>query len=848
MAKDLIEKINEFALEEIMGERFGRYAKYIIQDRALPDVRDGLKPVQRRILYSMYKDKNFYDKETRKSAKTVGNVIGNYHPHGDTSVYDAMVRLSQKWKQRTILVDMQGNNGSIDGDGAAAMRYTEARLAKISNVLLSDIEKDSVEMALTFDDYSYEPTVLPAHFPNLLVNGSNGISAGYATNIPTHNLGEVIDATIKRIDSPNSRLETIMEIVKGPDFPTGGIVEGKDGIINAYKTGKGKVVIKSKYEFVSNKGKDSIVITEIPYDTLKCNIIRKIEEFRIDKKIDGIVEVRDESDKNDELRIVIDIKKDANKDLIINYLLKNTDMQINYSFNMVAIVNRTPKTLGLLEILDAFIAHKKEVVLKRTKFDLDVDEKKIHIVEGFIKALDILDEVIKTIRKSKNKADAIENLVKEYAFTKAQAEAIVMMQLYKLTNTDVTELKSEYDRLTKEIEYFKSILESEDVLTGVMKDELRKVKKEYADERRTVIKDEISDIKIDELDMVSKEDYIVCISKSGYIKKVSLKSYNSNQEEYPGVKESDYIEGFYKINNLNTILLFTNLGNYLYIPVWEIPEHKFKDIGTHISNVIKISDGERVIRSIAVNKFDNSYITCFTKYGMVKRMELSMFEVSRYSKPITMFKLKENDELISVSRIDNEEVAVLTHKGNILKYNTDEIPVVGLRTSGVKSINLSDKDYCINAFVLSELKEHISIFTDKNTAKRIRVDEVLKTSRAKKGSLIIKSPKSKQYNIFKAYNSSSKTIFGVVSDSTGYIKASDINIMDKNSIGSVYTKKNVNDVFEVCKLKVIESDIDVNKTDIKTSESVESDASINKEKPKKVVNLTMSDFFEEFKI
>ena len=571
MAKEkettIIEKINDFALEEIMGERFGRYAKYIIQDRALPDVRDGLKPVQRRILYSMYKDKNTYDKETRKSAKTVGNVIGNYHPHGDTSVYDAMVRLSQKWKQRVILVDMQGNNGSIDGDGPAAMRYTEAKLAKISNILLEDIEKDSVEMALTFDDYSYEPTVLPAYFPNLLVNGSTGISAGYATNIPPHNLGEVIDATIKRIDSPNCRLDTIMDIVKGPDFPTGGIVEGKDALIKAYTTGKGKVVVKARYSFESVKGKEQIVITEIPYDTLKCNIIRKIEEIRLDKKIDGIVEVRDESDKNDELRIVIDLKKDANKDLIINYLLKNTDLQTNYTFNMVAIVNKTPKTLGILEMLDAFIAHNKEVVTKRTKFDLDVDLKKIHIIEGFIKALDILDEVIKTIRKSKNKTDAIENLMHEYEFTKAQAEAIVMMQLYKLTNTDVTELKNEFDALTKEIAYFREILASEEKLMGVIKDKLRSIKKEFADSRRTTIKDEVSEIKIDTLDMISKEDFIVCISNNGYVKKVSLKSYNMTNNEYPGVRENDYIEGFYKINNIDTVLLFTNLGNYLFLPV-----------------------------------------------------------------------------------------------------------------------------------------------------------------------------------------------------------------------------------------------------------------------------------------
>ena len=595
MAKEkettIIEKINDFALEEIMGERFGRYAKYIIQDRALPDVRDGLKPVQRRILYSMYKDKNTYDKETRKSAKTVGNVIGNYHPHGDTSVYDAMVRLSQKWKQRVILVDMQGNNGSIDGDGPAAMRYTEARLAKISNILLEDIEKDSVEMALTFDDYSYEPTVLPAYFPNLLVNGSTGISAGYATNIPPHNLGEVIDATIKRIDSPNCRLDTIMDIVKGPDFPTGGIVEGKDALIKAYTTGKGKVVVKARYSFESVKGKDQIVITEIPYDTLKCNIIRKIEEIRLDKKIDGIVEVRDESDKNDELRIVIDLKKDANKDLIINYLLKNTDLQTNYAFNMVAIVNRTPKTLGILEMLDAFIVHNKEVVTKRTKFDLDVDLKKIHIIEGFIKALDILDEVIKTIRKSKNKSDAIENLMHEYEFTKAQAEAIVMMQLYKLTNTDVTELKNEFDALTKEIAYFREILASEEKLMGVIKDKLRSIKKEFADPRRTTIKDEVSEIKIDTLDMISKEDFIVCISNNGYVKKVSLKSYNMTNNEYPGVRENDYIEGFYKINNIDTVLLFTNLGNYLFLPVREIQEAKYKDIGTHISNYIKVSEG-----------------------------------------------------------------------------------------------------------------------------------------------------------------------------------------------------------------------------------------------------------------
>ena len=855
MAKEkettIIEKINDFALEEIMGERFGRYAKYIIQDRALPDVRDGLKPVQRRILYSMYKDKNTYDKETRKSAKTVGNVIGNYHPHGDTSVYDAMVRLSQKWKQRVILVDMQGNNGSIDGDGPAAMRYTEAKLAKISNILLEDIEKDSVEMALTFDDYSYEPTVLPAYFPNLLVNGSTGISAGYATNIPPHNLGEVIDATIKRIDSPNCRLDTIMDIVKGPDFPTGGIVEGKDALIKAYTTGKGKVVVKARYSFESEKGKNQIVITEIPYDTLKCNIIRKIEEIRLDKKIDGIVEVRDESDKNDELRIVIDLKKDANKDLIINYLLKNTDLQTNYAFNMVAIVNRTPKTLGILEMLDAFIAHNKEVVTKRTKFDLDVDLKKIHIIEGFIKALDILDEVIKTIRKSKNKSDAIENLMHEYEFTKAQAEAIVMMQLYKLTNTDVTELKNEFDALTKEIAYFREILASEEKLMGVIKDKLRSIKKEFADPRRTTIKDEVSEIKIDTLDMISKEDFIVCISNNGYVKKVSLKSYNMTNNEYPGVRENDYIEGFYKINNIDTVLLFTNLGNYLFLPVREIQEAKYKDIGTHISNYIKVSDGEKIVKSIGVAKFDDTVITAFTKLGMVKRMLLKDFEVSRYTKPITMFKLKDNDELISINKNDGEETLVITKEGNALKYNTSEIPVVGLRTSGVKSINLNDKDEVISAFVVSDSKEYVTLFTDRNTAKRVKIDEIPKTTRAKKGSSIIKSPKSKIYNLFKGFNTNSKTIFGILDGDIGYMKSSDINIMDKQSVGSTITKKNIEDIFVVTKLKEIKLNNEEHKENIEEKQEVKEEVKtpeVKKEKKETKSQLTMSDFFEEFKI
>ena len=846
---DILKRIQDYALEEIMGDRFGSYAKEIILDRAIPDVRDGLKPVQRRILYAMYKANNTWDKGYIKCAATVGDVLGKFHPHGDSSVYDAMVRMSQWWKQNAILVDIQGNNGSIDGDSAAAYRYTEARLAKISSELLCDLDKDTVKWAPNFDDRFLEPTVLPAKFPNLLVNGTNGISAGYATNIPPHNLGEIIDATIKRIDSPNCRLDTILEIVKGPDFPTGGIVEGKDGIIDAFTTGRGKVIVKSKCEFKKEKGKEQIIISEIPFEVNKALLVQKIDALRIDKKIDGISEVRDETDREG-LRIAIDLKSGANKDLVLNYLLKNTDLQVSYNYNMVAIVNRTPKTLGIIPILDAYIDHFKEVITKRTEFNLAAYKKEYNIVSGLIKAISILDEVIKTIRASKNKIDAKYNLVDKYGFTEEQAEAIVMLQLYKLTNTDIVSLEERSKTLQELIKECNHILEDETELKNVMKSELREIKKNYNIERKTVIKDEITEIKIDELDMVSKEDFIVCISNAGYVKKHSLKLFEANKDEYPTVKEGDYIEGFYKVNNLDTILIFTNLGNYLYVPVREISEAKFKDIGAHISSLIKVSDGEKIVRSIAVNKFDNTCLVAFTKLGMVKRMELKDFEVSRYSKPISMFKLKDNDELLNVSIDEGNDVLIITKDGYALKYDRDEIPLVGLRTSGVKSIKLGDKDEVVSSFTINESKEYVSVFTDRNTAKRIKVDEINKTSRAKKGSLILKSPKSKKYNLFKCFNTGSKTIFGILDGTVGYLKASDINIMDASSVGGVFTKKNVDDVFVVSKLKDIKDLVNENNNDNKPEdkkEEIKKESAIEEE-PKKKEQLTMSDFFEEFKL
>lgn len=856
--ENIVEKIYDYTLEEIMGDRFGRYAKSIIQDRALPDVRDGLKPVQRRILWSMYESHNTYDKPFRKSAKAVGDIMGHYHPHGDSSIYDALVRLSQRWKMREPLVEIHGNNGSIDGDGPAASRYTEARLSKIANVMLSDINKDAVKMTLNYSDEDLEPTVLPAHFPALLVNGSTGISAGYATNIPPHNLAEVIDATIKRIDSPNCRLDTILEIIKGPDFPTGGVVEGKEGLIQAYTTGKGKVVLKANYEIIEEKGKKQILIKEIPYEVLKEQLKKKIEDIKSDKKIDGIVDVIDESDRTNMARLVIELKKDADANLIINYLLKNTDLQINYNFNVVAIDNKRPKTLGLLEILDAFILHKEEVVINRSKFDLEHSKKRLHIVEGFIKALDILDEVIKTIRKSKNKADAIENLVKEYDFTTEQATAIVMMQLYKLTNTDVTDLQNEHANLLELIKYLTSVINDESVLKGVMKDELRSIKKEFATPRRTIIKDEITEIKIDELSMIPKEDYIVSVSKSGYIKKLSIKVYNSNNETDYVLKEKDYLIGLYKINNIDTIILITNLGNYCYLPVRDITECKYKDIGKHISSYIPLSEGETIIASFGIKNFDSRTITLFSKDGFVKQTELSNLPVTRYSKPMTIFKLKDNDEVVSAS-INDGVVYIVTENGFALKFNKEEIPVVGLKTSGVKGIKLVS-DSVVSAFVTNENHEYITIFTDKNTAKRIKLEEIDYSKRSLKGDNILHSPKSKKYKITECYAGSSKTNYGLIREETETIKSSEINIMDKSSTGSTISKKDLTDVFKEARLKVIDdalastpeheesSSVETPKKEEKTQELKEEPKEDKKQEEQVYETLTMSDFFDEFKI
>lgn len=748
----LLEKFLDLPFEEVIGDRFGRYSKYIIQDRALPDARDGLKPVQRRILYAMYKEGNTADKPFRKSAKTVGNVIGNYHPHGDSSVYDAMVRMSQEWKLRNVLIEMHGNNGSIDGDPQAAMRYTEARLSKIAAELLRDIDKDTVFFIPNFDDSDEEPTVLPSRFPNLLVNGSTGISAGYATEIPPHHLGEVIDAVIMLMEHPEATVDELMTVMKGPDFPTGGIIQGIEGIKQAYETGKGKIVIRSKTSFeVMKGGREQIIVSEIPYEVNKANLVRKIDELRVDRKVEGIAEVRDETDRTG-LRIVIDLKKDADAGGVLAYLFKNTDLQISYNFNMVAIANKQPKLMNLMHLLNAYIEHQKQVVKKRTQFDLAKAEDRLHVVAGLIRAMSILDEVISTIRASKDKGDAKQNLVKSFDFTDRQAEAIVTLQLYRLTNTDVTQLEKEARELEKTIHKLEAILASEQKLLSVIKNELEEIKATYADKRRSEIQAEIEEIKINLEVMVPSEDVIVTVTRDGYIKRTSIRSYSASSNDEVGKKEEDVLLEQLESNTTETLLLFTNKGNYLYLPVHELPDIKWKDMGQHIANIIPIDKAERILKAYSIKDFNlpDTYLLFCSKQGMVKRSLLSEYKVQRYSKPMVATKLKEDDEVLSVHLISGEkEIILITHQALALRYSVDEISIVGQKAAGVKGINLKDEDYVVACLVIdvpSQMKE-LELLTHRQGVKKVLLQQIEITSRAKRGVKLIKELKSNPHRV-----------------------------------------------------------------------------------------------------
>ncbi|RBP07996.1 DNA topoisomerase IV subunit A [Rossellomorea aquimaris] len=745
-----VERYQDLPLEEVLGDRFGRYSKYIIQERALPDARDGLKPVQRRILYAMYVDGNTQEKGFRKSAKTVGNVIGNYHPHGDTSVYDAMVRMSQTWKVRKYLVEMHGNNGSIDGDPPAAMRYTEARLSAISMELLRDIDKKTVDFIPNFDDTSSEPTVLPSRFPNLLVNGSTGISAGYATDIPPHHLDEVIDATIMRMEKPQSTVDELMTVIKGPDFPTGGIIQGVDGIKKAYETGKGKVVVRGKADIENIRGsKQQIVITEIPYEVNKANLVKKMDEFRVDRKVEGIAEVRDETDR-DGMRIVIELKKDADATGVLHYLYKNSDLQIAYNFNMVAIHNRRPKLMGLCELLDAYIHHQKEVVTNRTRHDLNKAKDRQHIVEGLMKALSILDQVIATIRASKDKRDAKDNLIQQFQFTEAQSEAIVSLQLYRLTNTDITALQAEAEELAKTIAELTAILESENKLYSVIKKELKGIKKQFSDARRTKIEDEIEEIKINLEVLIASEDVMVTVTRDGYMKRTSLRSYSASNGQDLAMKETDRLLGQYEMNTTDVLLVFTNKGNYIYCPVHELPDIRWKDLGQHVGNIVPIDRDEQVLKAIPIREFDPSHYLLFvTKNGMIKRSELPQYKAQRYSRPLVGINLKGDDQLVDVHLTDGSyDIFIATHLSYGLWFSEEDVNIVGPRAAGVKGINLKDEDYVVSGKIIKDpVKDYIFLATQRGAVKKMKLAEFEKTSRAKRGVIMLRELKSNPHRV-----------------------------------------------------------------------------------------------------
>lgn len=734
-----------------MGERFGRYSKYIIQERALPDIRDGLKPVQRRILYSMNKDGNTFEKGYRKSAKSVGNIMGNFHPHGDASIYDAMVRMSQDWKNREILVEMHGNNGSMDGDPPAAMRYTEARLSEIAGYLLQDIEKNTVSFAWNFDDTEKEPTVLPAAFPNLLVNGSSGISAGYATDIPPHNLSEVIDAVVYMIDHPKASLEKLMEFLPGPDFPTGGIIQGADEIKKAYETGKGRVVVRSRTEIEELKGgKQQIIVTEIPYEVNKAVLVKKIDDVRVNNKVPGIVEVRDESDRTG-LRIAIELKKEADSQTILNYLLKYTDLQVNYNFNMVAIDHFTPRQVGLQKILSSYISHRKDIIIERSKFDKAKAEKRLHIVEGLIRVLSILDEIIALIRSSDNKADAKENLKVSYDFSEEQAEAIVTLQLYRLTNTDIVTLQNEENDLRDLITTLSAIIGDEATMYNVMKRELREVKKKFANPRLSELQAESQIIEIDTASLIAEEETFVSVTRGGYLKRTSPRSFNASSLEEVGKRDDDELIFVKQAKTTEHLLLFTTLGNVIYRPIHELTDLRWKDI-EHLSQTISnFATEEEILYADIVTSFDQGLYVAVTQNGFIKRFdrkELSPWRTYK-SKSTKYVKLKDDkDRVVTLSPVIMEDLLLVTKNGYALRFSSQEVPIQGLKSAGVKGINLKNDDSLASAFAVTS--NSFFVLTQRGSLKRMAVDDIPQTSRANRGLLVLRELKTKPHRVFLA--------------------------------------------------------------------------------------------------
>lgn len=744
--------IQSLPLEEIMGDRFGRYSKYIIQERALPDIRDGLKPVQRRILYSMNKDGNTFDKAYRKSAKSVGNVMGNFHPHGDSSIYDAMIRLSQDWKMAEPLIEMHGNNGSMDGDPPAAMRYTEARLSEISGFLLKDIEKDTVSTAWNFDDTEKEPTVLPASFPNLLVNGSTGISAGYATDIPPHNLREVIDATIYLIDHANADVDKVMEFMPGPDFPTGAIIQGKAEIKKAYETGKGRIVVRSKVAVEPMKGgRESLIVSEIPYEINKAKLVKGIDEIRVNAKVPGISEVRDESDREG-LRIAIELKKEADSQLVLNYLYKNTDLQVNYNFNMVAIDNMTPRQVGVLTMLQSYIKHREDVIVKRSQFDLSKAEKRLHIVDGLIKMVSILDEVVAAIRASENKSDAKENIKVQFGFTEEQAEAIVTLQLYRLTNTDIVTLQNEQTELQQKILELSAVINDEKTLFNLMKRELREVKKKFGHDRRSELQDAVETIEIGAHELIVEEETVVSVTRSGYIKRTSPRSFASSNLEELGKRDDDELAFYATARTTQHLLMFTNLGNVIYRPIHELTDIRWKDLGEHLSQPLSNFDSnEGIIFAEIVDDFNAGTYVVVTQKGQIKQVERSSFSPWRTykSKSTSYVKLKgEGDQVVTIAPVEFADLLLISENGYALRFNLDDVPVIGAKAAGVKAMNLKGDDQLKAAFFVTS--DSWYLLTQRGFIKRVKADEIPATSRANRGLQVLRTLKAAPHSVFAA--------------------------------------------------------------------------------------------------
>lgn len=697
-----IETYLDKTIESVFAERFGRYSKYIIQERALPDVRDGLKPVQRRILYAMYKDNNVFEKQFRKSAKTVGNVIGNYHPHGDSSVYEAMVRMSQAWKINEQLVIMHGNNGSIDGDNPAAMRYTEAKLSQYSDFMLNDIEQNTVMMVPNFDDTAFEPSVLPCKIPNLLINGTSGIASGYATEIPPHNMKEVLEATIFLNKNNDASLEDLMKFVKAPDFPTGGIIQGIDGIKEAYRSGKGKLVLSAKYKIVKN----DIIISEIPYDVNKAVLLHKIEILKIDRKVDGINEIIDQSGQEG-LEIKIACSTNANVQTIMNYLLKNTDLQKNYNFNMIAINNKKPELMGLKSILNSFLEHRKDVIIKRSEFLLEKAEHKSHITEGIIQAISHLDEVVKIIRKSLDKRDAKENLIKKFKISEIQAEAIVMMQLYRLTNTDIVSLEETHAKLTEEIKELKEILKNKEILIQTIEDELKELLNGTKSKRKTKVEAAYVHIEIKKEDLIKEEKNIVVLTEHKFIKRTNLRSYVTAKSN-PQIIEGDKIFAIKQVSNKDKLIIFFENGQYSLIPVYEIFENKWKENGKPLGNLIKGGEANKII---AVEKYDckAKYYTSVSAKGTVLKVLAKDFETSKEKQKIKYHSLKTNDKIISVFPSgEKDSVLLLTNNDNFQMVNNDEIEQMTLKKAGKQIKGLNQKEKIINS---QKMKKEIICYT-----------------------------------------------------------------------------------------------------------------------------------------